>query len=275
MGHMNENQGLPIKAVILAAGLGNRLRKMGTGTPKPFVPIDRDGMDFTFIDLHIHNLTTIGVREIYLVGNQVTFGREFAHDPEVRIHWILNPTDDLANSGSADSARHAWNSDFNILDGKSRVILMDADIAYTHHIMQMLVADDAPQSKTLVCKQMVDDSEEVLVFAQNGIPRFHGKGLLNTPMTADLECLGEATGIVLFEPQDHAMLKAANNWMVQYSSAKTRIEHEDVTQMLMHKGLLRAVSFGQEYLFMECDTPEEYQLLLNELFPQIKKTLFG
>ncbi len=263
------------KALILAAGLGNRLRKLGTGTPKPFVPIDREDRDFTFIDLHIHNLTTIGVKEIYLVGNQVTFGREFNHDPEVIIHWILNPTEDLANSGSAHSAWFAWNSEFNILDGESRVILMDADIAYTHHIMRMLAQSPMEQSKTLICKKTQDDNEEVLVFAKDGIPYLHGKGLLGTPMTTDLECLGEATGILLFEPKDHAMIKAANDWMVRYTSAKTRVEHEDLTQMLMHKRLLRAVTFGDEHLFMECDTPEEYDLLLNEVFPQIKLTLFG
>jgi len=263
------------KAVILAAGLGNRLRKLGTGTPKPFVPIDREDREFTFIDLHIHNLTTIGVKDIYLVGNQVTFGREFNHDPEVRIHWILNPSEDLANSGSAHSAWYAWNSEYDILDGRSRVILMDADIAYTHHIMRLLAESPLTESKTLVCKKMHDDNEEVLVFAKDGIPRLHGKGLLHTPMTADLECLGEATGILLFEPNDHVMIKAANEWIVHFTSAKTRVEHEDLTQMLMHKGQLRAISFGDEHIFMECDTPEEYDLLLNDVFPRIKKTLFG
>lgn len=262
------------KALILAAGLGNRLRKLGTGTPKPFVPIDKEDKDFTFIDLHIHNLTTIGVKDIYLVGNQITFGREFNHDPEVNIHWILNPTEDLANSGSAHSAWFAWNSAFNILDGKSRVMLMDADIAYTHHIMQLLAESPLNESKTLICKRKHDDSEEVLVFAKDSIPHLHGKGLLNTPMTADLQCLGEATGILLFEPKDHAMIMAANDWMVRFASAKTRVEHEDLTQMLMHKRLLRAVTFGDEHLFMECDTPEEYDLLLNDVFPRIKTTLF-
>jgi choline kinase len=151
---------------------------------------------------------------------------------------------------------------------------MDADIAYTHHIMRMLAESPMEESKTLICKKTQDDNEEVLVFAKDGIPYLHGKGLLGTPMTTDLECLGEATGILLFEPKDHAMIKAANDWMVRYTSAKTRVEHEDLTQMLMHKRLLRAVTFGDEHLFMECDTPEEYDLLLNEVFPQIKLTLF-
>jgi choline kinase len=262
------------KAVILAAGLGNRLRRLGTGTPKPFVPIDKDDKEFTFIDLHIHNLTTIGVREIFLVGNQVTYGREFNHDPEVSVQWILNPTDDLASSGSADSARHAWHSRFDILDGTSRVILMDADIAYTHHVMQLLADAPGPHSKTLVCRKTRNDNEEVLVFAKEGIPRIHGKGLLGTPMTADLECLGEATGILLLEPKDHELVKAANDWLINYSSAKTRVEHEDVTQVLMNKELVRAVTFDDEHLFMECDTPEEYELLLNEVFPKIKRSLF-
>lgn len=262
------------KAVILAAGLGNRLRKLGTGTPKPFVPIDRDNRDFTFIDLHIHNLTQIGVKEIYLVGNQTTFGREFSHDPEVSVTWVLNPTDDLASSGSGHSAWFAWTSDHQILDGKARVILMDADIAYTPSILELLANNCSDRSKTLVCDTLNHDNEEVLVFAQNKIPKLHGKGLMHTPLCDGYTCLGEATGILLIEPAQHAMYQAANDWLIKYSSAKTRIEHEEVTQLMMNRSLMDAVVFsGTDHLFMECDTPEEYEILLNSLFPLIKKTI--
>lgn len=263
------------KAVILAAGIGNRIRTVSCDIPKPFLPIDKDNEDFTFIDLHIHNLSKIGVKNLFIVGNEKTYGRKFKHPRDMEVEWILNPSDDLSVSGSAHSAWYAWNSHFNILDGKSRVILMDADIVYTPEILFKLARSRQVESKTLVCQTFKKDNEEILVFCRDGIPRFHGKGLLNNVLTNGYECIGEATGILLFESRDHAIIRDLNHWLIHYSSAKTLVEHEDLTQYLMHMNLLRAVTFEKEIEFMECDTPEDYKILLNHTFPKIKKLIFN
>ena len=62
-------------------------------------------------------------------------------------------------------------------------------------------------------------------------------------------------------------------WLMKYSTAKTRSEHEDITQRLMLLDRVSAVTFGHERLFMECDTPDEYKVLIEEMWPKLKARL--
>jgi choline kinase len=262
------------KAVILAAGLGNRISAVSKHTPKPLLPLDGNDGGPTFLDWHIEHLSAVGVREIYLVGNKVTFGTKLRAAERRPVTWILNPTDDLSTSGSGHSTWFAWNSEHQILDDKSRVVLMDADILYDPALLELLATASGPESKTLICSDFRHTQEEVLVFADpkdSAVPRYHGKGLLGTKLVEGCTCLGEATGILLFEPNDHALLRDVTDWTIKFSTAKTRSEHEDITQRMMLLGRMRAVRFGKERLFMECDTPDEYQMLVKEMYPSLTK----
>lgn len=261
------------KAVILAAGLGNRISAVAKDTPKPLLSLSGSPGGPTFLDWHLRALRAAGASEIYLVGNKRTFGTQLDAMREVPATWILNPTDDLSTSGSGHSAWYAWNSDHNILDGKSRVVLMDADVLYDPELMLDLARTEGPRSKTLICGEYRHTHEEVLVFgdpAHPSTPKFHGKGLLDTG-AVDGPCLGEATGILLFEAGDHALLRAVTEWVIRFSTAKTRSEHEDLTQRMMLLGRMDAVLFGKERAFMECDTPDEYEVLTREMYPKLAR----
>jgi choline kinase len=261
------------KAVILAAGLGNRIAAAFKDTPKPLLPMDGPGGSTTFLDWHLRALARAGCRSIFLVGNRRTFGTRLEAMRDIPATWILNPTDDLSTSGSAHSAWFAWNSEHAILDGKSRVVLMDADVAYDPELFFDLARAPGDRSKTLVCSAYRHTHEEVLVFddpEHPGSPRVHGKGLLGTPLVEGARCLGEATGILLWEPGDHELLAKANDWAIRFSTAKTRSEHEDVTQRMMMLGRMSAVTFGDERDFMEVDTPEEYATLVGEMWKRLR-----
>jgi hypothetical protein len=104
--------------------------------------------------------------------------------------------------------------------------------------------------------------------AARGRPRLHGKGLAGTPLVRGLRPLGEATGILLLEPEDHPLWLAASSWCMQHATSRTRSEHEDVTQRLLALGALDAVVFDDDARFMECDTPDEYDLVRREVAPR-------
>ncbi|MBL8612445.1 MAG: NTP transferase domain-containing protein [Myxococcales bacterium] len=271
------------KAVILAAGRGNRISKASKGTPKPLLPLDggEPGPSATtFLDWHLRSLARAGAKEIYLVGNSVTFGtklRAMAEIPSaVKVEWILNPTEDLSTSGSGHSAQYAFHSPHGVLDGRSRVVLMDADVLYEPRIFDLAARAEGSRSKTLVCADYRHTHEEVLVFSDPKTPdspRFHGKGLLGTALVDGLACAGEATGILLFEPGDHGLLREVTDWTIGFSTAKARSEHEDVTQRMMLLGRMMTVPFGKELAFMECDTPEEYDIVTREMYPRVKALL--
>jgi choline kinase len=265
------------KAVILAAGSGNRIAAAAKDTPKPLLPLDGKKGGLTFLDWHLQALSKIGVEEIYLVGNNVTHGtrlRSWPTDEGIRATWILNPTEDLSTSGSGHSASIAFESEHGILDGKSRVILMDADIVYDPAILGVLANAPGKESKTLVSSSFRQTDEEVLVFGDSQTdgraPRYHGKGLLGTPLVKGCRCLGEATGILLWEPGDHATLREVTRWQMKFSTPKHRSEHEDISQRMMLLGKMSAVGIGDEYEFMECDTADDYRVLVEDVFPRLR-----
>ena len=194
----------------------------------------------------------------------------------VPLRAMPTTTLDLSTSGSGHSTAFAWNSPHEILDGKSRVVLMDADIVYEPDVFVRLGTASGGRSKTLVCSAYRHTNEEVLVFSRpeaSEIPAFHGKGLLGTALVRHLACVGEATGILLWEPEDHALLRAVTDWTMGYSTAKTRSEHEDITQRMMLLDRMQTVGLGDDVLFMECDTPDEYEVLTREFYPALRAKL--
>jgi choline kinase len=258
------------KAIILAAGMGKRIASLaGTGTqiPKPLLPLDDSGT-LTFLDWHLRALAAHGAREIFIVGSKATFGTRLAAMERHPATWIMNdfPGD---VSGSGHSTHLAFTSEHGILDGKSRVVLMDADVVYDPSLFEELARGESAGSKTLVCGRFRETDEEVMVFGDDrGVPRVHGKGLLKTPMVKDLTCMGEATGLLLLEPGDHARWAAAAAWCMKFSTAKTRTEHEDITQRLMNMGTLDAVVFDDDTRCMECDTADEYEVVRRDMVPR-------
>lgn len=269
------NRGID-KAVILAAGSGSRLSAAANGLPKPLLPLGGAPDDPCFLDWHVRALSRWGVREIVIVGNRATFQRPLRWgSPAVR--WLLNPADDLSRSGSADSARLGFASHnaqgVRTLDGVSRVVLMDADIVYDPDALGVLAGASAEGSKALVCTEYRASQEEVMVFGKGSLAVTHGKGLLGTGLVAGLEVLGEATGILLWEPQDHGLLDEACAWALGHSTAKARSEHEDVTQRMMLLGRVAAVPIDGRYGFLEVDTPDEYETLRSHSYPRLKHTV--
>lgn len=259
------------KAIILAAGMGKRISKAAAAanTPKPLLPLDDSGL--TFLDWHLRALAAHGVREILLVGSQVTFGTKLAAMEKVaattKVSWVMNdfPGD---QTGSGHSTHLALTSAHAPLDGRSRVVLMDADVVYDPSLFADLAKAPGPRSKTLVCSKYRETDEEVMVFGDGDGPRIHGKGLLGTPLVRGLKCLGEATGLLLLEPEDHPLWLAASHWSMTFSTPKTRSEHEDITQRIMMARALDVVSFDDDSRCMECDTPDEYDVVRAEMVPR-------
>jgi choline kinase len=263
------------KAVILAAGRGNRIAAVGN-IPKPLLSLSGRPGDDTFLDWHLRALQRAGVQEIYLVGNRITHGTRLRAMADVEATWLLNDADDADRSGSALSAHVAWSSPHGILDGESAVLLMDADLLYHPEILVQAAALPASRTLTLVAGEFEETAEEVMVFARPDAPQTavrHGKGLLGTPIVDGLLPVGEAMGMALFHPDDHGRLLGTSKWALSYSSAKQRCEHEDVTQLLMDQGRVEVAAFGSEWPFMEVDTPAEYAVATQTLYPRLQGLL--
>jgi hypothetical protein len=168
-----------------------------------------------------------------------------------------------------------------VLDGTRQTLLLDGDIVYDARVLQTLL--DAPaHSSALVARRHEDgDDEQVLVYGTEAAPRFLGKGL-GPALVGGAPCLGEATGIVKLAPEDHALARAAIDWMLGdpdaptgtrrhngYGPARRATEHEELTQRLMLLGRMRCVCFEPALPFMECDDAAEYRTLRETFYPDL------
>ena len=135
------------------------------------------------------------------------------------------------------------------------------------------MAEQRPQdSLTLVLLPSGQHGQDCLTVARS----WAGEGLLRRALWIPSENVqpsqfggAEATGILLWEPGDHERLRAATDWAIQHSVARTRSEHEDITQRMMSMNTMSAVILEPDHLFMEVDTPQDYEVLVTEMFPRI------
>ncbi len=260
----------PRRAIILAAGAGRRLSLGGPGVPKPLLPVTGVPGSATLLDRQAACLAAAGVRDIFIVGNSVTFGSPVSPQ-SARVEWILNDTAEAADTGSGHSAWIAFTSAYRILDGESDVLLMDADIAYGRELLpSVLEASDGGYSRIVVTTETAPYDDAVLVYADTaGFARIQGKRLSGSRRVEALGYAGIATGIVIWHPDDHAALRGVADRAMTSSPARTRTEHEEVTQEMMEMGRVRLAEIPPKCPFIEVDTPADYEELVLRVAPRL------
>jgi choline kinase len=275
----------PYQAVILCAGRGSRLAERTREIPKAMLPLGprstADATETCFLRRQVELLAELGVREIVVVVGQLREHIEAAVPSwGLPIALVVNPTPDMATSGSLHSFQFAVRSPHRVLDGRMQTLLMDGDIVYHRDALRRLL--DAPEeSALLVCNRYSGDGEEVRAYGSIEHPRFLGKGL-SPELVGGEPCLGEATGIVKFAPADHALARESIAWMIGdpdapagtgkrrgFAPARVGTEHEELTQRFMHYGRMRCVSFGEDVPFMECDDAKDYEKLRTSFYPAL------
>ena len=271
------------QAVILAAGRGSRMGDRTQELPKALLPLGprsrADATETSFLRRQSELLLELGVQQVVIVVGQL---RQQIIDAvpswNLPLQLVVNPTPDMGTSGSLHSFQYAVRSPHGVLDGRLQTLLLDADIVYHRSALQRLL--DAPQaSSLLICNRYSGDGEEVRAYGSIERPRFLGKAL--TPaLVAGEPCLGEATGIVKFAPEDHALARETIDWMVGdpeegtvkrrgYAPAGRATEHEELTQRFMRYARMRCVCFDDDIPFMECDDARDYAKVRESFYPAL------
>ena len=109
------------RAIIMAAGLGNRMQPVTLNTPKPLIKVNGTRMIDTIVDALLQN----GIREIYVVAG---YKKEQFHEwaklhPEVKV--LENPYYDTCNNISSLYAAKDHLENVIILDGDQIVYNKD------------------------------------------------------------------------------------------------------------------------------------------------------
>ncbi len=150
-----------MKAMILAAGFGTRLRPLTEKTPKALVPILGKPMAHHVISSLIkHNITDITINTHHLSDQIEKFVRESSY--EIPIHTI-NETDILETAGGIPNAR-------KMLKDSTPVIVHNVDIystidltkLYRHHTDSKAEVTVAVKSQETTRPYLVDKNQHII-----------------------------------------------------------------------------------------------------------------
>ncbi len=101
--------GLILKAMILAAGFGKRLRPFTDTTPKPLLPTPGGE---TLLDRHLARLAQAGVREVMInvahLGEKIVQHVGNGHRYGLRVEYAREPADSPLETGGAVQAVLPW-----------------------------------------------------------------------------------------------------------------------------------------------------------------------
>lgn len=119
---MNDEMNKVAKAIIMAAGTGNRLRPLTLTTPKPLIRVNGRRMIDTVVDALHRN----GITEIYVVVGHLKkqFEEWAGNRPGIRL--IENPYYDTCNNISSLYAAREHLGDCMILDGDQVILNPEA-----------------------------------------------------------------------------------------------------------------------------------------------------
>jgi len=245
LGGIPLSNALPV-AVILAGGLGTRLRPILSGTPKAMAPI----LGHPFLEYLLRDLSAAGIRTAILcVGylkEQIRsyFGDGFAVGLAVRYAEEAAP---LGTAGALGNARGMiGNTPFLLMNGDTYVSVDYKRLAAYHR--EKVVSADA--IGTIVVARVSDGSASgrILLEEDGRIRSFREK-----EPRGGSPCLANA-GVYFFEPDIFRFLP---------ETVPASLEHDSIPAVLDAGRAL--YGFPAEGDFIDIGTPEGYQEMSNLL----------
>jgi 2-aminoethylphosphonate-pyruvate transaminase len=237
-------------AVILAAGMGTRLRSEHEGKPKGFVELDGRAI----IEISIASLERAGIRDIVIVTG---YGAEHYRDLAARYDGLVRlvQNDTFADSGSMYSlycARDLIDDDF---------LLLESDLIYEARALDVLIEHNGADAVLLSGPTHAGD--EVYVAAPQGRLVAMSKDKATLPC----EPAGELVGITRISRGLFAIMKQLAE---QAFADSLYFDYE--TDCLTQAAASWPVDclLVKDLLWSEIDDPAHLQRARNIVWPQIQ-----
>jgi 2-aminoethylphosphonate-pyruvate transaminase len=236
-------------AVILAAGLGSRLKDRTKEKPKAFLEIDGK----TLIERSIENLLDHGVTKI-IIGTG--YLNHFFDDLKSQYPMIqTHRNDDFAKTGSMYTLynlRHLIDADFLLLEG---------DLLYEKNALASIT--EGRQKDIILASGQTDSNDEVYIEAD-----LHWNLVNMSKIPSELSTIsGELVGISKISPATFkTMCDYANK---RYAKGDYRIHYEDDFVGISNDTNLHILKIDD---LAWCEIDDENHLLraVNEVYPRIQ-----
>ena len=246
-----------MRAIILAAGVGSRLRPLTDTTPKCLLEIGDD----TILGHTLKSVKRAGITEIVLVtgylGKQI---RAFvtAHHPDLDVTFVHNSI-----YRSTNNIYSLWLTRDHVL-GKD-VLLLDSDILFDWRIITLLAASGRGSCLAVRHDHALGAEEIKVRVGAGGLITAIGKDVLLK------EATGESIGIEHFDSAFVQRLFGILDRMI-CSENRVNIFYEAAFQEAIDRGAkLRPVDVGT-HRCMEIDTVEDLNRALVDIIPFLPTT---
>lgn len=244
-----------MKAIILAAGIGNRLGEASANKPKSLLEFDGKSLLKRHIDILIDNQ----IEELTIVtGYQSELIEEHLQDSGLPINYIYN---DRFTEGSIISLNCAQ----EILFSEPEFLLMDADVLYDAEMIERLLMTKT-ENCLLLDRDFIPGDEPVKICVNK-------EGMINEfrkEVAEDLEyeIQGESVGFFKFNKLiGTSLLARINDYL---SKGENDTPYEEAIRDLIKT---YPEQFGYEDVtgvpWIEIDFPEDILKAKNEILPNI------
>ncbi len=239
----------PCAAVILAAGVGSRLRNVVDGTPKGLIEV----ADESLVARSVRLLRRQGIERIIIVaGYRAELYHAFAQDHQVEV--VDN--NDFATSSTLSSLAIALgrtHEDF---------MLLESDLLYEERALSLLI--EHPHPTAVLVSQFTGAGDEVWVEARNGELLHMAKRELRPP-----EACGEFVGISKVAAADGAALLAMHESCSASTARKMHYEEHGLIWLAQQRRV--DVCLAKELLWGEVDDASHYDRITSYLAPSLLK----
>ena len=239
------HEDLKIKAIILAAGVGSRIRPLTDNCPKSLLKINGK----TILEMMLSHIKTCGINEvIFVLGYLQDQIKDYVKTqfPDLIVQFITNEKYEVTNTGYS----LMLTKDFV---KNSTFIKFDADVVFDINILKTLIASEYDNC-LCIDKNINLDAEEIKVIIKDDNRVVKASKTVNP-----LDAIGESIGIekisgetahTLFNDLE-LMMKDEQYHQEYYEAAYERLIEKDVPFYALDISGLR---------WTEIDTKEDFML---------------
>ena len=242
-----------MKAVILAAGMGIRLRPLTYKIPKPLIKID----GISLIKRSLDHLNEIGIKEVIVVIGYLSnlIKRKVGnHYKNIKIHYTYNP--EYENSGSM----YSLSKTKDIID--DNIILLEGDLLYDKYALEILL--NSPEPNEILVAPLSGSGDEVYICVNESDELSNlGKIIDNTT-----DAIGELVGISKLSLDFLlALYKRAEE---DYNKKEYLYHYEEVIFKLSKDYPIKC-KLMNDLNWIEIDNENDLKRAINIVYPKIIK----
>ena len=251
------------KAIVIAAGMGNRLRPLTENSPKCMLEIKGK----TLLDYSLTNFRTCGIEDISVITGHAAAK---INDPSLKLYHNA----DYQHNNILHSLMYARTELEQALSQGQSVIISYSDIWFSQSILALLM--DSQQNMSLAIdpyweRQYIGRTDnpptaaEVAVFSATHLITKIGKNI----SWSETEQEGEVIGLLMLRPQgirdflnyfDAIDAKLSLDCAFQHAPAWRQSYITDLFQgMLNENYMIHCVPITQEMLWKEFDTVQDFE----------------